>query len=285
MTRFSIRPLMLSLLLTFASLLPLQANAYTFVSATNSTTATKTGVVISAGQSLIIFAMDGNAGSETLTISDGTNTYVTRGTTTETFNGWTATLIDCLSPVPGTYTLTLSGATGGGPQFLILKYTGIASYSTGAWPGAHFGSSVPSSTDGATTSAITPTSYNALLVGLAANNGGANSYVLSSGTGFTSRFTQGVTGYPSFAEDMEVTSGSHIASFTAGATQTSLIVMGAAYNESGGSSCTNNFWSSTGAFAIPNGTTGSYWSTTGLFATPDCSTGSYWLKSGAVGAN
>lgn len=274
-----------AVVLLLVSLLPCTADAFTFVSATNSTTATKTGVVISAGQSLIIFAMDGNAGSETLTISDGTNTYVTRGTTTETFNNWTATLIDCLSPTPGTYTLTLAGATGGGPQFLILKYTGLASYSAGSYAGAHFGSSVPSTTDGATTSAITPTSYNALLVGLAANNGGANSFTVSTGTGFTSRFTQGVTGYPSFAEDMEVTSGSHIASYTAGAAQSSLVVIGAAYIESGGASCTNNFWSSTGAWAIPNGTTGSYWSTTGAFATPNCSTGSYWLKSGANGAN
>jgi len=55
--------------------------------------------------------------------------------------------------------------------------------------------------------------------------------------------------------------------------------------KAGGATCTNNFWSSTGAYAIPNGTTGSYWSTTGAFATPNCSTGSYWLKSGAVGAN
>ncbi|MDR5728319.1 MAG: hypothetical protein RB191_12900 [Terriglobia bacterium] len=55
--------------------------------------------------------------------------------------------------------------------------------------------------------------------------------------------------------------------------------------KAGGASCTNNFWSSAGAYAIPNGTTGSYRNVgTGAFSTPDCSTGSYWLKSGAKGS-
>jgi hypothetical protein len=48
--------------------------------------------------------------------------------------------------------------------------------------------------------------------------------------------------------------------------------------------CTNDFWSSAGTWAVPNGSTGSYWNVaTGAFSTPNCSTGSFWLKTGAKG--
>jgi hypothetical protein len=59
----------------------------------------------------------------------------------------------------------------------------------------------------------------------------------------------------------------------------------ATFKGSTGSSCTNNFWESTGAFAIPNGSSGSYWATSGAYSTPNCSSGTYWLKTGATGSN
>jgi hypothetical protein len=198
----------------------------TFVSATLSTTATKTGVVIAAGQSLIILAMDGFAASETLTISDGTNIYVSRGTRNETLNGQTYTLIDSLSPTPGTYTLTLSGGAGGGPQFLILIYSGGLTYSAGSFASYDSSGSPVFTTDGSTTAAITPTAYPALIVGLSsAGNGSA----MTAGTGFTSRFAFGSSGFQNYAEDLTISSGSHIASFTATAGSAAIVVLGAAY--------------------------------------------------------
>jgi hypothetical protein len=58
------------------------------------------------------------------------------------------------------------------------------------------------------------------------------------------------------------------------------------YDATGGSSCTHSFWSSTGVFAVPNGSSGSYWNLgTGTFTTPNCSTGSYLLSTGGSGSN
>jgi hypothetical protein len=227
--------------------------------------------------------MDGFGSAKTLTMSDGTNTYVSRGTISDTRSNFTTTLLDCLTPTPGTYTLTLAGATGGGPQFLILIYTGISSYSAGSFASANFAATVPSTTDGVTTSAITPTSYSALIISGAFWAGGTPA--TAAGTGFTSRFAYGSSGFPQYAEDLTLSSGSNIASWTSTAGQADVNVVGAAYILAGGA-CTSNFWTSSGTYAIPNGSSGSYWNTaTGSFTTPNCSTGSYWQKSGAIGSN
>ncbi len=223
--RKSLLSIAATVLLAAFSLLPGQAQAVTFVSATLSTAATKTGVVIAAGQSVVVLAMDGFAQGETLTISDGTNTYVSRGTTSA--DGGTFTLLDCISPTPGTYTLTLAGATGGGPDFIILIYSGISSYSAGSLKSANF-STTTTATDAVTTASITPTSYPALVVGWAATAEGA-ALNLAVGTGFTSRFAFGGTGFQNFAEDLTLASGSHIASWTANTTITPMSVLGAAY--------------------------------------------------------
>lgn len=197
-----------------------------FVSATLSTSATKTGVVIAAGQSLIILAIDGFGGSKTLTISDGTNAYAVRGTQNEAFNNQTVTLIDCLNPTPGTYTLTLAGATGGGPQFLILIYSGGLTYSAGSFASYDSNTAWTSTTDGTTTPAITPASYPALVVGLGLSSSAGG---LVAGTDFTSRFTFGSTGFKNYAEDLTLASGSHIASFTAPSATDANVVVAAAY--------------------------------------------------------
>lgn len=203
--------------------------SYTFVSANKTATGTLS-LTISAGQQVIIIAGDEAAQNATLTMSDGTNTYAVRGTRNDTRNNATRTLIDCLSPAPGSYTLTLAGAAT--PNFIALVYTGISSYSAGSFASAFFGATPSTVTDAMTTTAITPTSYPAMIVGLSQAGSLAS---LSAGTGFTSRFatTNGMAfADAGYAEDMEILSGSHIASFTYNTSGgDSVTVLGAAYIE------------------------------------------------------
>jgi hypothetical protein len=42
-------------------------------------------VTLTAGQQMLIFAMDPNRSGDSLTISDGTNAYTTRGNTSDTY--------------------------------------------------------------------------------------------------------------------------------------------------------------------------------------------------------
>lgn len=55
-------------------------------------------------------------------------------------------------------------------------------------------------------------------------------------------------------------------------------IVDAVVQASGGGACTHNGYSSSGALAVPNGTSGSYWGKTGAFVTPTCATGGaeYW---------
>jgi hypothetical protein len=197
----------------------------------NATTGTLT---INENESVIVVLIDLAAANSTLTLSDGTNTYVTRGTKSDTRSGVTTTLVDCLSPTPGTYTFTLSGASEG--QMNISKYTGLSAFSAGSFASALFTSrsttTPPTTTDGITTAAITPTAFPAMIFGAALTVPGDATLVLSPGTGFTSRFISDVEGIPGvFIEDLSLPSGSNIASFTAVAPSDNadLTVIGAAY--------------------------------------------------------
>ncbi len=50
--------------------------------------------------------------------------------------------------------------------------------------------------------------------------------------------------------------------------------------------CSHNFWSSTGGWTQPNGSSGSFWNVaSGTFSTPNCSTGSFWRQDGNKAAN
>jgi hypothetical protein len=71
--------------------------------------ATTTTLVINEGESVIVVLEDGAAADLTLALSDGgTNTYEVLGTKSDTRDGITTTLVACMAPIPGTYTLTLS---------------------------------------------------------------------------------------------------------------------------------------------------------------------------------
>jgi hypothetical protein len=197
--------------------------SYAFVSSTSSAT-TKTGFVIAAGQQVFVLATDQSAINSTLTLSDGTNTYVSLGTINDTRDTATYTLLACLNPTPGTYTLTLSGATSG-LMFQSL-YTGLASISVGSFQSFFSGAFPPTTTDGCATAAITPTSYPAAILAFGQVFG-----TLSAGTGFTLRSTQNSN--PSFSlEDLELTSGSHIASYTMATGGTDVTILAVAVIES-----------------------------------------------------
>jgi hypothetical protein len=184
-------------------------------------------LTIAAGQSLVILAGDEQTASSTLTMSDGTNTYTVRGTVNDGFHDATRTLIDCLAPTPGTYTLTLAGATN--PNFEVLVYTGLASFSAGSFQSV-FAQNPPLTTDSAATAAITPTSYPAAIIAAGAFT---SLSTFAPGTDFTSRVvTSWQFGNGVLAEDLELTSGSHIASYTPSAANCNLALVAAAYIES-----------------------------------------------------
>jgi hypothetical protein len=199
----------------------------------NAATAT---LVINAGESVIIVLMDGAAANSTLTLTDGTNTYALLGTKSDTRDAFTTTLVACMAPIPGTYTLTMAGQAGTG-AFNISKYTGLSSFSAGSFASALFTSTSPSTlpttTDGITTTAITPTSYPAMIFAAAQTS---VTQSLTQGTGFTSRFsnaTGGDGGNGVFIEDLPLNSGSNIASFTASALAgADATVIGAAFIQS-----------------------------------------------------
>ena len=207
--------------------------AYSFVSATSSGASSATlGLTINSGESLVILIGDEIAQNSTLTMSDTLgNTYAVRGTMNDVFNGGTRTLVDCIGATAGATTLTMAGAAGVNKGFLVLKYTGLASFSAGSFKNAFFGSSPPTTTDGCTTASITPTSYAAALVGFCF---AASTTVMTQGTGFTSRYgnATGIGGANAgYAEDLRLTAGSGIASFTMTAGGNSVSVVGAAYIE------------------------------------------------------
>lgn len=205
--------------------------AYSFIAGYNgATAATVSGLVVSAGQSLIILAGNATTQNATLTVADGTNSYAVRGTINDTFNGATRTLIDCLAPTPGTYTLTLSGG-GASPQIIVLVYTGLASYSAGSFVSSFFGASPPTNTDGCITSGVIPTSYSAMIIGLSLCSGGTT---LTQGTLFSSSYSviSGLSnGDHMFGENLESTQGFTLVSFTASGTPASISMLGAAYIE------------------------------------------------------
>jgi hypothetical protein len=207
----------------------------------NGVTSTPPSLTINAGESVMIVLMDGGAANSTLTLSDGgTNVYAVRGTKSDTRDGITTTLVDCMTPIPGTYTLTMSGQVGLGAMS-ISKYTGLSSFSAGSFSSALFTSTspatLPTTTDGIATAAITPTGFPAMMFAAAQTVAGtAGPVVLAAGTGFTSRFNNdtGGDGANGVAiEDLRLTSGSNIASFTASANAgADATVIGAAYLES-----------------------------------------------------
>lgn len=130
---------------------------------------------IAAGQSLVCFAADGGNPSVTLTLTDTLgNTYVKRQTGSDTFNGSTYSLFDCVTPAfTGSSTLTLatSAGAGGGPGLISLVYTGIASFdqvATYKW--AHSGWAI--TTNGAASNSITPGSAPAQLISMGTGQGG-----------------------------------------------------------------------------------------------------------------
>lgn len=206
--------------------------AYAFVSATVVAAASVASFVINAGQSVIIIAGDESAQNKTLTISDGTNSYLSRGTVNDTFNGATRTLLDCLAPTAGTYTITEAGATT--PNFIVLLYTGLASFSVGSFASG-FQQNPATTADLCATASITPTSYPAAIIAGSVVTGGVGA-VLAGGTGFTRQLsspTGMAFGNGGFAEDLRLTTGSHIASFTcsSGGSGSGVAVVAGAYIE------------------------------------------------------
>src|SRR5882724_1519936 len=151
--------------------------AYSFVAShqvNSSNSATTTlAITILAGQSLVLLAADGSNQGATLTATDTLgNVYVSRKTQNDTFNGETYALLDCLAPIAGstTITLTTTGTVTPQPGLIVLVYTGIGSFDQVVSSFAHSGWAT--TTNGALSSAISPTSQPAMLLGFASGIGG-----------------------------------------------------------------------------------------------------------------
>jgi hypothetical protein len=215
----------------------------TILSTSTPTSTTSTAsVTVAAGQQLIIEGMDGGSNTTTLTLTDSQatpNTYVKRGVQPDTREGFQGVWFDCLSPAVGTYNLEMEGSVEGGGQFIVRVVTGLGAF-TGTLESANFATgTMPSTTDGITTPAITPGSFPAVVMGMAITPDGGTTFHVSAGTGFGNFFQTSTTGFAQAAEDQTIISNSQIASFTAAAGQTDdVIVMGAAYTVAGGTGVT-----------------------------------------------
>jgi hypothetical protein len=221
------------------SLLPAQAfAAFAFVAShqvnsSNSATTTLT-LTISAGQELIILAADGANSGATLTVTDTRgNTFISRKTINDTFDQESYALIDCLTPAAGadTITLTTTGATTPEPGLQVLVYTGLASFDQATSKFAHSGWAT--TTNGATSTAISPASQPGMLLGFASGVGGT----IAPDAGASTRVndTTWINAQNTVIEDYRFTStASETANFTFSLATASNVIIAGTYIETSG---------------------------------------------------
>lgn len=253
-------------------------------------TATSTSVTVASGDTLLLVFVANYYNGGTL-VSPDTFTYGGVSLTklaSQTGAGGSSLFESVwylISPAVGTATLAgtwTTNTTGGLADIKVVPVSGAATSST-------FGTAVPAHSTANNNPAVTATGsagsvdlyFGSALNGIATTT--------STGTGQTDVLNGSLGGGNTDSQVVSIIPGNDAGAFTwtgSGSLDvTHWAAIGFVVHAPSGGSCTNNFWSSTGTWAVPNGTTGSYWSTTGAFLTPNCSTGSFWLKSGAIGSN
>ena len=209
--------------------------SYAFVRGLNAnpgaSDAQTTAFTLAAGQSIIAVAADVNNNSATLTVSDSlSNTYTQRGTFNDPDDGGTYQIWDCLAPntTGSVQVKSHSGSASPNNAIQILVYTGLSSFSAGSFKTAHANSE--SST--LATTAITPTTYPAMVFCVA--NSLHNATQPTVGSGFTKE-TSWINydgGNDMYTEDIAVTSGTQTGNWTWTVATTSVIIMTASYIQS-----------------------------------------------------
>jgi hypothetical protein len=264
--------------------------AYAYVgSASNASNANTVTYSPTAGNYLVLFSeTSSGGGNPTITVADngtGGSGWTTKLNAVNVGVYSSVAICPTASTGDTTITVTYNGGTPGSTQISVVEYSGLSS--TG-WQGITTGNQQTAPGTGAnvvTSNALSVSPAPAALIGWSMELGGnAGTTAGTSPLAFTRRVNVSVN----MVEDVRITStGSNSATFTntvhGGTDNFSSYAL--AITESA-SSCTHDFWSSAGSFAVPNGSSGSYWSTsTGAFATPNCSTGTYWLQGGSTGSN
>jgi hypothetical protein len=240
-------------------------------------------ITVTAGDTLIVGVYIANSGKPIATVTGNGNTYTAACTVTGA--AFSTSYYYVLAAAAGATVVTAT-AVGGLSGILVSEYSGLGAYA-GCIGQTQAGTT--NGTDTVTSTTISITSVPAMLWGMTANEN--NGVAPTAGTGFTTRGNPWLSpsGNLVLFEDRRVTStGSNAATFgSSGVGQyDNWDTTGLVFTEGSGASCTHSFWSSTGVFAVPNGTSGSYWNEgTGSFTTPNCTTGSYLLSTGAVGSN
>jgi hypothetical protein len=280
------------LLICVVLLAPIRSFAtYAYVGgALNASNANTVTYSPTAGNYLVVVsATSAGGGTPTVTVTDngsGGGGYTNRINNVTTGSEHVS-VITCGSASTGatTITITYNGGTPGNVQISVTEYSGLSSTGYQGISTINNQTTPGSGANAVVSNALTTTGSPAALIGISFELGANDS--VTAGTSPIA-FTRRTNGSLVMTEDARITStGSDTATFTAthGATDNMASYV-LAISEPGGASCSNNFWSATGSYAVPNGSSGSYWSTaTGAFATPNCSSGTYWLKTGAEGAS
>ena len=211
--------------------------SYAFVTShngSNTGTTPTLAITVTAGQSLICLTADTAQSGSTITCTDnsGSNTYVARKQQNAAFDGFTCELFDCLSPVAGTYTISVSSNAGTpAPNFWVLVYTNLTSFDNVVSNAASSGWAT--STNGVLSPNLTPVSQPGMLLGWAISGTGT----LTAGTvpAFNSRAVS-VGGFSNnVAEDIEYTSTAATNSvFTTGTANSGIAIYAATYLEPAG---------------------------------------------------
>lgn len=191
----------------------------------------KSGIVYSAGDTLSLWIVMTDYLGGTVSMSDGTNTYTKVGGIVG-LGGNDYACFECINPVPGTYTVTVTWANAGADHWIfhLGRYSGTSTRQAGALADAVNPSILGA--DALTSSSFTPAAQPALIVGICSNS---NAISVTSGTGYTNRIdvSPGGGGHAQL-EDKRVTTTAAITTTWTDSTTTSRALFTIGYNEPGG---------------------------------------------------
>lgn len=236
------------------------------------------GTAVTSGDAVIVgFDFDISAGTPGVSVTDNKgNTYIITQNVADAFSGMSNCIAYALNVTNAPQTITITGTSTTSTSIhldaTVYEVSGAGAIDVSTSGTNASGTALLASfTTAATNEFALMVDSVSNIVTYTQNNGWTQDYTNSFGPNY-------------LFHNILSASGANSMSATANTAAHHAWVV-ATFKASGGGTCTNNFWPSTGAWAVPNGTTGSYWSATGAFLTPNCSTGSFWLKSGAIGAN
>lgn len=244
------------------------------------TSATVTLTGVTAGDTLLLWVEGSAAGTLSVTesLSETVNTAVAYAGQAPTYSS--VGLYYVSNTAGGTVSFTANFGAGGTSGFIVLfesEYSGISTTS----PLDAATAVTTSNTTSVSSTSITPAGSGELFVsGLAFSVNATMTW----NAPYTSLQSNISSAHANLASALGPT-GATAASGTASLAGHWAIAQAAFIPASGGGSCTHDGITSTGAIAIPNGTSGTYRLTSGALGTPDCSTVSYKQTQGAVGVN